>query len=478
MLNSDLHALEDSGPVWVNDVHSGLNPTRVARVVSPQTIEEIVETIKFAKREGLAVSVAGCRHAMGGQQFVSEGLLLDMRQMNRVLDFDWETGLLRAEAGIQWPELIATYLAAQADKACSWGIAQKQTGADTFTLGGTLSANAHGRGLSLRPFIQDIEAFTLVDASGRIVHCSRRENHELFALTIGGYGLFGIVADVTIRLVPRRRLERHVEIADSRNLMGNFSQRIAEGFLYGDFQFSIDEKSADFLQKGVFSCYRPTDRPVSPSPPRELGEAGWLQLLHLAYTNRALAYEKYAEYYLATSGQVYWSDTHQLSPYLPDYAQRIPQMGAALAPSSLVITELYVPRPFLHAFLQDAARELCARGVIVIYGTVRLIEKDTESFLAWAGGSHACIIFNLLVEHTSAGKEKAACAFRSLIDLAAERGGSYYLTYHRFASISQIEKCYPQFDLFLTLKRSHDPDDIFQSDWYRHYRDLWTSRNS
>ncbi len=460
-------------PLSVNDVHSGLNPTRLRRLVTPQTIAELSEAMACAAREKLPVAVCGCRHAMGGQQFATDGCLIDTRSLRRVLSFDREAGLIRAEAGIQWPELIAYCLEAQAEAEHPWGIAQKQTGADTFTLGGSLSANAHGRGLARAPIIQDVEAFTLVKADGSVVHCSRTEQADLFSLVIGGYGLFGIIAEVTLRLVPRCRVERIVEIVSSEEVMEKFQQRIDEGFLYGDFQFSIDEASEDFLQKGVFSCYRPTDRPAPASPPRELEESNWMELLCLAYSDRAAAYRNYAAYYLSTNGQVYWSDTHQLSAYLPDYAQRIQQFSGAAVSSSLLITELYVPRTELAAFLGEAARELQERGVLVIYGTVRLIERDTESFLAWAREPYACIIFNLLVEHTPAGREKAAGAFRALIDLATARGGSYYLTYHRFASLAQVERCYPQFGRFLAAKLEHDPHELLQSDWYRHYRDLW-----
>ena len=465
--------VKTSPSVLVNDVHSALNPTRVAGVIYLETADEIAEAIQLASQQSLPIAISGSRHAMGGQQFVSDGLLLDLRQLKRVIYFDRENGHLRVEAGIQWPELIAYYLEVQGEDPHPWGIAQKQTGADTFTLGGSLSANVHGRGLSLRPFIQDIEAFTLVDSVGKKLKCSRAENAELFALVIGGYGLFGVVTDVTLRLVRRQKLERVVEIADAANLDEKFRQRIDDGFLYGDFQFSIDEASSGFLREGVFSCYRPTERPVPDKAPRELEEKSWLQLLLLAYTNRAAAYEKYAEYYLSTNGQVYWSDTHQLSPYLPDYAGRIQQLSGAAAGSSLMITELYVPRADLDNFLRDAAQDLRQRGVIVIYGTVRLIEKDTESFLAWAKDSYACIIFNLLVEHSEAGRKKTAAAFRSLINLAAELGGSYYLTYHRHASRAQFAQCYPQFGEFLAKKDKFDPCELFQSDWYRHHRGLW-----
>lgn len=63
--------------------------------------------------------------------------------------------------------------------------------------------------------------------------------------------------------------------------------------------------------------------------------------------------------------------------------------------------------------------------------------------------------------------------FRDLIDLAIARGGSYYLTYHRFASRDQIAACYPSFEEFLARKAAHDPTSLFQSDWYRHQRALF-----
>ena len=103
---------------------------------------------------------------------------------------------------------------------------------------------------------------------------------------------------------------------------------------------------------------------------------------------------------------------------------------------------------------------------------VRLIEKDEETFLAWAKDRYACVIFNLHIEHSSSAVDRAADAFRGLIDLGIEHGGSYYLTYHRWATREQVEHCYPQMREFLRLKREHDPAERFQSTWYRHYRTL------
>jgi FAD/FMN-containing dehydrogenase len=458
--------------IWVNDVHSQLNRTRVRQLFTPRTSNELAEVVRSASRKGLPISVSGCRHSMGGQQFVTDGICIDTRSLNRVISFDRERGLIEAEAGIQWPDLIRSYLEAQRDSAKQWGIAQKQTGADTFTLGGSLSSNVHGRGLAMKPLISNVEAFTLIDGDGKTIRCSRAENDELFRLAIGGYGLFGMVNTVTLRLVPRQKLRRAVALVDAKDLAARFEERIAQKFIYGDFQFSVDEKAPDFLQRGVFSCYEPIDQREPIAAEKKFRDDDWLDLLRLAYTDRAKAFKRYSDYYLETNGQTYWSDTNQLSAYLPNYAQKLrEQLGGE--ESSLIITEIYVPRAALADFLGQAAELLRSNGTLVIYGTVRLIEKDDESFLAWAKESYACVIFNLLTLHTSAGMEASAKSFRGLIDLAIARHGSYYLTYHRFARREQVVGCYPQFSKFLDLKRKHDPTERFQSDWYRHYRQMF-----
>src|SRR5207247_11429456 len=104
---------------------------------------------------------------MGGQQFATDSICIDTRSLDRVISFDQERGLVEAEAGIQWPKLIHTYLDAQRDSANQWGIAQKQTGADTFTLGGSLAYNVHGRGLAMKPLSSNSESFILVAARGQ-----------------------------------------------------------------------------------------------------------------------------------------------------------------------------------------------------------------------------------------------------------------------------------------------------------------------
>ena len=160
----------------VNDVHAQLNATLVRRVLRPASVADVRDAVLAARAAGRAIAIAGGRHAMGGQQFGAGLDLLDMTGLDRVLDFDPERGEVEAEAGIMWPALIAWLHATQDGQPHPWGIIQKQTGADRLTLGGALSSNVHGRVLGRGPIVDDVVAFTLVDADGALRRCSRDEN--------------------------------------------------------------------------------------------------------------------------------------------------------------------------------------------------------------------------------------------------------------------------------------------------------------
>lgn len=141
-----------------------------------------------------------------------------------------------------------------------------------------------------------------------------------------------------------------------------------------------------------------------------------------------------------------------------------------------MISEIYVRRNALTSFMEDVRRDFREHDVNLIYGTLRFIEKDDETFLPWARERYVCVIFNLHTQHDPAAVKKTTRDFRRLIDRGIQYGGSYFLTYHRWASREQVLACYPQFPEFLRLKRKYDPEERFQSDWYRHYRVMFADQ--
>ena len=218
-----------SGEQVVNDKHSQLNPTTIKASVIPHTAAELSKVVRLAAQNNDRICIAGGRHAMGGQQFLKNGLLIDTQCLNQVINFDREKGQITVQAGMTWPTLISWLQKEQVGTAQPWTIAQKQTGCDTLSIGGALGANVHGRGLALPPLVHDVESFTLITHDGAQLKCSRSQNQDLFKLVIGGYGLFGIIESATLKLIPRTVLRRDVELIGAREAVARLEEQAKNG---------------------------------------------------------------------------------------------------------------------------------------------------------------------------------------------------------------------------------------------------------
>ena len=451
--------------VVLNDIQSQLNATGVLGVVAPESTEDVQRAIHSAGLHDQRISVAGGRHSMGRQQFATDSVHLDTRRMSRILHLDATRGLATVEAGIMWPELIEGLEALQPGASQPWTIRQKQTGVDDVTLAGSISANAHGRVLTRPPLVDDVEAFDLVDAATELRHCSRTENPELFALAIGGYGLFGVITQVTLRLIRRFKVRRHVEVIPVSKLLDRLQVRLAQGCLFGDCQYATHLTGDPEVHPGVFPCYEPVDDavPVTPNPVHFAPE-DWARLYQLIRTDKPRAFQEYASHYCRTDGQVYLSDRHQLARNFVGHRQAVrPEVGTEM------ISEVYIRPENLMPFFGEVREDLRAFDADISYGTIRFIRADRETFLAWAKEDAVCVVCNLHVRHTPAEIEKARATVRRILDRVVKFGGSFYLTYHGWATPEHLQRCYPRIGEFFRLKRHYDPHELFQSDWYRQY---------
>src|SRR5262245_19678654 len=114
----------------VNDIHSKLNTTGVKEVRKPQSAEQLAHIVVSASQQGRTLSLAGTRHAMGGQQFGTDTHLIDMTSFNKIISLDKHSGIIEVESGTIWPSIIDYCWTEQKDDPNPWGISQKQTGAD------------------------------------------------------------------------------------------------------------------------------------------------------------------------------------------------------------------------------------------------------------------------------------------------------------------------------------------------------------
>ena len=220
-----------------------------------------------------------------------------------------------------------------------------------------------------------------MDCDGRLRTCSRTENNDLFRLAIGGYGLFGIVTRVCLlKLMPRTKIERMVEIVDIDDLMPAFAARIAARRLP-----VFDRRHLGHLpaQRRVLLPSPAAARCTDAGGTKGIGRGAVARTLLLLPCRYAAGLRGLYFLYLFTSGQRYWSDTSQLGVYIDDYHAELDRRLGSLRQGTEMITELYVSRSALPSFLAAVRADFRRHGLQLIYGTIRLIERDDES--VWPG---------------------------------------------------------------------------------------------
>ena len=426
-----------AGPLWVNDTHSALNRTAVTRILEPRSADEVAAAVEAAAARGEPLAIAGARHAMGGQQFLSGGALLDTRRLNHVRWFDRGEALLEVEAGITWPDVIRGYLALQRGPGPAYRHppeADRRRPAHP----GRRGRRQHPRPRPGRTAVRGRHRGAGGRHGRRVTSCavSAKRTPTLFRHVVGGYGLFGVVTAVTLRLVPRVKVERRVARLEIEELIDAFDERIAAGHLYGDFQFATSPHSADFLRTGVLSSYRPVEirAPHSrrPAPP----VAKRLERAAAAGAHRQARGLPEIHRVLSGDARPALLERHAPAESLPRGISRRARSPARRGGARQRDDHraLRAARPRCVAFMNDVRRDFRMNGVDFIYGTIRLIEAEQDTALPWARRDWACVIFNLHIDHRREDMARAADHFRRLIDHALRHGGSYFLTYHRFAS--------------------------------------------
>ncbi|HEV2264644.1 MAG TPA: FAD-binding oxidoreductase [Stellaceae bacterium] len=129
-----------------------------------------------------------------GDAALNPAATLDLRRDDRFMAFDAASGVLTVEAGVLLADILDCLMPH------GW-FPPVTPGTKFVTLGGMLAADVHGKNHHKAGTIGDhVESLDLALADGRVVRCSRDENASLFAATLGGMGLTGIILSARLKL--------------------------------------------------------------------------------------------------------------------------------------------------------------------------------------------------------------------------------------------------------------------------------------
>lgn len=431
----------------VSDV-SGLYLTTVFSEIEPLTTNEVVAALARVSGD---VSVGGGRFSMGGQIASPGSLHIDMRRMNRVLEINQTHQTITVQAGITWHDIQR-----QIDRFdLSIGIMQTY---GNFTVGGSLSVNAHGRYIGQGPLVLSVIGIVLVKANGEIIKASPTENKEVFYGSIGGYGGLGVITEVTLQLAKNMKVESESEVMPVNEYLEFFRSSVQHNKKVIFHNANIYPPLFDKIRSVTWSESEKSltnkNRLHSPEKSYPLERAMMWMVSELpfgkSFREHILEpiFYKFPKVHLRNYEASY--DVAELEPY-------------SRKNKTYVLQEYFVPIDKMLSFVQKCAEVLNRHDVNSVNISIRHSKEDPGTLLAWAKSEVFAFVLYYKQGTSVIDQCKVAVWTRELVQAAIEHGGSYYLPYQSQASQEQFEAAYPRYTEMFALKNQMDPEFRFKN---------------
>ena len=435
---------------------TGLYPVEVARIATPRSTAEVSALLKSWPGR---VAVGGGRYSMGGQVAVQAGLHLDMRRMDRLVWLRPDERAARVEAGMRWRDLQ--------DHLDPLGLAVKTMQSfSNFTVGGSVSVNAHGRYVGHGPVGHTVRALQLALADGSVVEVDAETDPEVFRAAIGGYGAVGVITEIELDLAENVHIERVVEALPLERYLEHFRTRVL-----ADPRAVLH--NADLLPPAF-------DAPVSVTWVRASADKALTETARLVARGRAYGLEQnviWAATELPGGPSLRRKLVHPLLMGKPvvkwlnheaslDVAELEPRTRAM---STYVLQEYFVPERRFLGFARAMATILAAHDVEALNISIRHSPADRVSLLPWAREDVFSFVLYYKQRTWASARKSVGRWTRELIDAVLRHEGRYYLPYQLHATPSQFDAAYPEASVLRRVKARIDPVGKFSNELWRRY---------
>ncbi len=445
------------GQDLLNDA-SLLSQSRIARHVTlrEEPREALVAALRAelraAEEEGRPVNVGAARHSMGGHAIPREGHAITYA--SDWIEADAETQVMRVHAGARWREVIAAL--------DPLGLSPKvmQSNND-FGVAATFSVNAHGWPTAHPPMGSTVRGLQMVLADGSLVSASRTENPNLFNAAMGGYGLVGLITEMEVEVAPNMLMGPSFREMPAADFAGAFAEAVrAAPMAYG--RFNVDREG--FFEEALLVTYAPVEGEL---PPAE--GSGFM-----SQASRPIFRAQVGSDWIKR--RRWWMET-ELGPRLAGQSTRNSLLNEPVVtlddrdPTRTDILHEYFVAPERYGeFLEAARRIIPASYQELLNITVRWVERDADSLLAYApDGPRMASVLLFSQEMTGRAEADMARMTREMIDAVTAIGGTYYLPYRPHATREQFRRAYPRWEEFVALKRRVDPGLRLRNGFWDNY---------
>jgi FAD/FMN-containing dehydrogenase len=311
------------------------------------------------------------------------------------------------------------------------------------------------------PFGSTVKAIRMVLADGTLMQCSRSENAELFALAMGGYGLFGIIVELDVEMTPNQLLEPKFERMAPERFADQFVRTIdtdrAVTMAYG--RMSVARKN--FFDDALMVTFRPASGQTvaMPAATGSRKSAGFQNDVYRAQTGWEVAKD------------LRWFMESRLGPAIAGghYTRNalMAEPVSNLAQKDMRRTDIlheYFVAPERFGEFVVACRDIIPKSRAEFLNvTLRYVAEDKTPVLSIAPVRRIAAVMSFSQEATPEGEIDMMATTEALIERVTAIGGAFYLPYRLHARRDQVEKAYPAVSAFVAAKRRYDPDLLFRN---------------
>lgn len=441
--------------------YSKLRPVKIERVIPSKEVEQLQEIIKDAREKGTKISIAGQRHSQGGHTYYKDSIVLDMTPFNKVLAFDEKAKTITVQSGATWAD-VQKYIN-------PYGLAVKtMQSQNIFTIGGSISVNAHGRDIRNGSLISTVESFRLLGADGSIRNVSRSENAELFPQALGGYGLFGVILDVTLSLTDDEVYEMTSDSMTTETYTDYFLNQVKKNPDVHMHLARISVAPDSFLSDMYATNYKARpDLLITDYNTLKLKDSYVLPLKFLFGLNRSFDWAKNSfwdlqrHFLIGRSTILTRNNAMRSESDFMDYSSDT---------KNDLLQEYFIPVEHFSDFVNSMKPILQEEQLNLLNITVRYVNQDEEAMLSYAKSDMFALVCLFNTPLSEAAQERMSQGIQRIIDQLKTFNGSYYLPYAPFPSVDQFQTIYPKAEAFFQAKDQWDPQHLFMNQFYDDYR--------
>ncbi|WP_203340615.1 FAD-binding protein [Planococcus beijingensis] len=456
-----LYSAQSNGPAA--ELHQRLLPVEIKTVKAGMSEEELQKIAAEAKKNEDILSIAGMQHSQGGQTVYPNGIMIDMKPYNQILGVDPQAKTVTVQSGATWADIQE----AINPHGLSLKVSQSQ---NIFTVGGSLSVNAHGLDIRNGGLSDTVSSMRFMNADGEILQLSPTENRELFAAVIGGYGLFGIILDVTLQLTDDELYEIETDSMPYSDYPSYFKQQVEgnpdakmhlarisiapESFM--DEMYTITYKSSQD-QEQLDDYQNLKDENLVAVPKFFLGLSRINDAGKNSFWKTQKIYTEKIDGNLVSRNNAMRSDS-EFMEY--DNSRK-----------TEILQEYFVPVGQFEEYIPALKAVLEAHPDFNLLNvTIRYVEQNDNAVLSYAKEDMFSLVLLINQGTDAESVEKTQEVVREMIDATLAHDGSYYLPYFGYPTKKQMEKAYPRTEEFFELKDRFDPDHRFMNLFYEEYR--------